>query len=224
MPQSEIFCLFNIINRYHINISRAGNAVDTLRNVKESHRAISNNGWPYFTSCYYNSDGRRVDSDYKEMELPFNYLGVKERATEATGVLRPATNFTNSMPVPRSDCPRMALFEITALVQDGELEFSLVWCKNTKRQDEIAAWARQLEQSLILMAKTLPTLGRSITLSDFALLPLTAETLESILRATKQQTGLDDPKIEAAYPCTPVEEGILLSQMKDGSHYSIQFA
>jgi len=157
------------------------------------------------------------------MEVLFNYLGSKGSLAQDNRILRPATDFTHSMRIPQSDCPRMALFEINAFLQDGELDFTLAWCKNVQRQPQILAWVEQLERCLVSLSRTLPRLERSVTISDFPLLPLTPERLAAMVQATKKQTGLETPIIEAAYPCTAVQEGILLSQIKDESHYGIEF-
>jgi hypothetical protein len=69
------------------------------------------------------------------------------------------------------------------------------------------------------MIEGLVTMEHKPTLSDFPLLSLTDESFHSMLNRLSTM-GIRDSDVEDAYPCSSMQEGLLLSQTKDAGFYA----
>lgn len=195
---------------YPVEVDMPYTPSDILRSVKDNRRAIPSNGSAYLASSYHNFEGKKTFSAHRNIEILFNYLGQKGSARQQDTVLRP-TYELEDLPLPslaRTACPRLALFEINVSLQDGRLEFTFAWNKTLDRQVEISRWVDEVTKSITMYTQILPQLLPS---SDFPLLPYKEDGFESMVRAVRSLSGLEQPVIESAYPCTPLQEGILMS-------------
>lgn len=210
---------------YPIVVDMPQTPSDVLRSVKDNRRAIPSNGWAYLASSYHNSEARRTLTEHKNIEVLFNYLGQKGSPHQQDTVLRPTYEIEHLLlpSMARTNCPRLALFEINGLLQDGRLEFTFAWNKNLEHQVEISKWIVEIVKSISMYTQILPRLSPSKTLSDFPLLPYKEDEFESMVQSVRSLSGLAQPVIESAYPCTPLQEGILMSQMRNKGHYGIEF-
>jgi hypothetical protein len=59
------------------------------------------------------------------------------------------------------------------------------------------------------------------TLSDFPLLPVNYAGLSKLLDVTLPKIGVSVSNIESVYPCSPMQEGILLSQAREPGTYEV---
>lgn len=117
------------------------------------------------------------------------------------------------------DAPRFGLFEISAIVFKGQLKFAFTYNRHMRHQDKIAKWVYKCNEVLTSMLQTLPSLPPRPTLSDFPLLSLNEERFQAMLRHLAK-LGISDSEIESAYPCSQMQEGLLLSQSKDAGFYA----
>ncbi|PTD02744.1 Nonribosomal peptide synthetase 12 [Fusarium culmorum] len=208
---------------YPVSAGDYKSPIDLLCKTKDRRKSIPNNGWSYLTSSYHNTKGRETFRAHENMEVLFNYLGNNTTSFNKGSILDPTTEFDDIASFTQSNVPRLALFEINAAVEDAKLQLSFAWSRHLGRQDEISRWVTGVQDSLLFYAMTLPDAIPRMTLSDFPLLPLSEQSLLKMVEDVKIRSGLQEPIIEAAYPSTPVQDGILLGQMKDNSNYGINF-
>lgn len=117
------------------------------------------------------------------------------------------------------DAPRFGLFEISAIVFKGKLKFAFTFNRHMRHQERIKQWVSECHQTFNEMIKNLATLAPTPTLSDFPLLSLTEERLQSMLHRLAK-IGIAPTEVEDAYPCSNMQEGLLLSQTKDAGFYA----
>ncbi len=199
--------------------------VGLLKRTKDLRRAIPGNGRDYFAHRYSTPDGRWRFGDHMPMEILLNYTGQAQQVDHGDSLLQ-------AFDPPRSESEqkltadvgpettRMALFEISAGVSNGQLRFSFMYSKRMQHQSQIRQWVTQCRDSLKDLVKQLANLSPEPTLSDFPLLPTSYSGLSKRVNETFREIGiskLDD--IEDMFLCAPTQEGLLLSQIRNPDQY-----
>jgi amino acid adenylation domain-containing protein len=117
------------------------------------------------------------------------------------------------------DTPRWGLFEISAIVFKGRLKFAFTFNRNMRHQDLIHRWVDECRDILSVMIRGLMAREPTPTLSDFPLLQLTEDRFSTMM-ASLISMGIAPSTVEDAYPCSNMQEGLLLSQNKDAGFYA----
>ncbi len=204
----------------------SADVLGTLRRTKDTRRNIKEHGRPYFAHKYL----RGVDdTEWLPMEILFNYLGggVGARPGEqADAVIREVDLNVDGLSMVADVGPetrRLALFEISAIVVDNKLQFSFVYDSSISRSGDIRMWIDTCRATLEATARTLPHRPAEPTLSDYPLLPITYDGLRTLTKVTLPRVGIDltssFAQVEDIYPCTPVQEGMLISQLRNPTAY-----
>ncbi|KAJ4116109.1 Nonribosomal peptide synthetase 4 [Fusarium equiseti] len=198
--------------------------IDYVRKVKDLRRSIPSNGRPYFARRYLTESGRLHLDAHEPMEILLNFLGRSQQNGQEGTILR-------SLDLPLSeediqalsdvapDTRRMALFEISVSILDEGIQFTFMYNNHMLRQDLIQKWVITCEALLTTMARELSTASSLPTLSDFPLIPLNYAGLQEIVNTSLPAAHIRYNEVEDMYPCSPMQEGILLSQLLDPSHY-----
>ncbi|RDW67211.1 Nonribosomal peptide synthetase 8 [Aspergillus mulundensis] len=187
------------------------NALDTVRRVKDQRRQLPAGGWSYFTSKYHNEDGSRAFADHLPVEVLFNYLGLYQGLERADGVFqRIPFNEGDVGPAVR----RYALFEINVYVVDGSAHITVAFNQKMHHRERIEAWLDFYTQELVEVSQQLANTEVTLTLSDYPLLPISYDRLDRLQNDELPQLGYAIDAIEDIYPCSPLQEGILLSQAR----------
>ncbi|KAF4227283.1 hypothetical protein CNMCM8980_007516 [Aspergillus fumigatiaffinis] len=195
--------------------------VDVVRRYKDVRRRTPINGWAYFASRFLNPDGQKAFETHGPVEIAFNYLGLYQQFEREEALFRPPITLEDQVPDVAGHVPRFALIDVSAGVEQGRLRFSFTYNRHMQHQDGIVQWMANCEQSLQMAAERLVDMDRKFTLCDFPLLPLTYNTLDSFMDTISSQ--ISPLEVEDAYPCSPVQRGILISQTKDAQLYQTSF-
>ena len=209
---------------------------DALIQTKDLRRRVPGNGRPYFSARFHTPEGReRWGSHHRNMEVSFNFLGRYQQLERAGALFQPAEGALMAGEAhPGSStadfghaAPRFSLFEISAVIIQGALRFGFAWNAGMRHQQRIHEWVAACRGVLAEAATTLPNMYQKLTLSDFGLIPdLTPADLDTFERAQlptlTEGRGWD--AIEAIYPASPIQQGLLLSRTKDGSFYAVRRA
>ena len=121
------------------------------------------------------------------------------------------------------DTRRLALFEISAVVVNNRLRFSFLYDSSLSQAGDVRRWIGACKNTLEDMARSLVQHPAEPTLSDYPLLPLTYDTLRTLTNLSLPRAGIDRAssfsQVEDIYPCTPVQEGMLISQLRNPNAY-----
>ena len=191
----------------------ATDIVSTIRWVRDLRERIADKGRPYFAHRMLSIEGQERFAGHWPAEIVFNYLG---RSLERKDSLLQMIENTSSDIGPR--VPRFSLFEITAAVSQGSIQLSFLFNRHMQRQPEIRRWVHECRQTLINAVDQLLQLRPEPTLSEFKLLPLTYNGMSKLTTMLPSNITLNE--IEDIYPASPMQNGILLSQMKNPGHYA----
>lgn len=159
------------------------------------------------------------------MEILFNYLGAMQQLERDDALFQNAdliTDGADSLTVGDMgpDTARLALFEVSAIVIQGKLQFSFMYNRRMQRLNDIRRWVSECKWTLEEIVISLRRCAPEPTLSDYPLLPIRYEGLKRLIRETFPEAGITHrDQIEDIYPVTPTQEGILLNQLRDPTNY-----
>nr|XP_036577763.1 NRPS protein [Colletotrichum truncatum]KAF6784822.1 NRPS protein [Colletotrichum truncatum] len=190
-----------------------------IARTKDFLRQLPDNGWSYFTSRFGSEASARKHAAGFPVEILFNYTGQYqqlERDDSAFGVLSLPDN---TEPASMSGLLRSSVFEVVATTSRGCLHVSIMYHKSIHHQDRIAAWGDQMAVVLQEMASQMPSKASEWTLSDFPMAFQTYQDLAAFQAETIPELGIAAIDVEDIYPCTHMQEGILIAQAKDSSTY-----
>ncbi|KAG5804023.1 hypothetical protein H9Q71_011395 [Fusarium xylarioides] len=196
-----------------------GDQVDHVRRVKDVRRSIPNNGRPYFAHrCLTKS------SDNEPIEILLNYLGRSQQSNHSKSLFTAVDfPFTEQDALAISDVApetsRLALFEISISILDGGVSFTLMYNQHMLHQDGIEKWVSNCKEILINTTRRLAETPSAPTLSDFPLLPISYTDLHEMITTHLPNAHVPFDMVEDIHPCSPMQTGILLSQLLDPSQY-----
>ncbi|KAJ5379175.1 hypothetical protein N7509_012294 [Penicillium cosmopolitanum] len=205
---------------------RDGTLTDTIKRVKDTRRKITDNGRPFFARSLLASDQESNESAFQvPFEILFNYLGKLQQLERNDSLFRHQGSVFDSSDFAVAgdmgpDTARFALFELSAIVVKDRLTVSFAYNRRTQREGQIRRWILQCKQTLEKDLSTLKNVPAEPTLSDFPLLPISYQGLQILTNNTFRKLGIrSKTEVHDIYPCSPMQEGLLLSQLRDPSAY-----
>lgn len=212
---------------YPIMIENPKDAVDALIRVKDRRRKVSDNGRASFSRRALQQSSSQCAHECP-MEINLNYLGQHRDLQRADGLFQLAEQMVGetregggSADFGR-DTPRFSLFEISAAVVGGRLRFVFSFSASMKRKDDVQRWVRSCQDVLESLAIQLPTLPLQRTLSDFPLMTMTYPELSLLQTQKLRRHGIHSmDEVEDIYPCSKMQQGVLLSQARDPMLYAV---
>lgn len=201
--------------------SKEQDIAKVIRWVKDQRSRFTDKGRRYFARRMLAQNESDEFASHWPMEIAFNYLGHVQSFKKTTSMLQPLDGPWSDHDIGLS-VPRMALFEISASVADGRLKISFDYNRHMEHQSAIQDWVTELEETLMLSVKKLVETESQMTLSNFPLLPLAYGTLDSLQDRLIGMGVTSMDELEDVYGCSPMQQGLLLSQMKDNGQYMYQ--
>jgi amino acid adenylation domain-containing protein/non-ribosomal peptide synthase protein (TIGR01720 family) len=193
-----------------------------VRATKDAIRSIPHKGLDYFSARYLQDT---VRSKEESIEILVNYFGVFQQLERPDSLLRRVKRGRVSVVDKSPDMHRPQLFEISVEIDMGELHFTLEFPESVQRRDDIASWAVECRRVLGLCAQTLPTMEPAPTASDFPLMDFNGDAgLSEFLKSqVTERLAISVRDIEDVYPCTPMQDAILVSQSRNEKLYRVQY-
>ncbi|KAK2001708.1 AMP-binding enzyme [Colletotrichum falcatum] len=201
-------------------VDAADDFLHVLRKMKDTRRSIPRRGWSYFGSRYFGPEAAARSSEGWPPEIMFTYGGSVQQIERDKGVLEQLTipgrlRSTEAADI-GSDVSRIALFEVSAMVDQGSASVQIVYNRNSKHQDKIADWIRAYEHLIYEAIGRLRYRGQELTLSDVPMLKTSYEGLAELNTDRLVALGLSSAKdIEDVLPVTALQQEILISQTRD---------
>lgn len=192
---------FTTIAPVHVDVDTDGDdVVETVKRMKDNRRKLSDNGRPYFAHQFLTANGRAQSQS--SMEIIFNYLGRMQQLEHDDSLFQQWT-----YPEDEETCKliadvgpkatRLALFEISAVVVKGQIQFSFLYNSHMQHQRDIRRWVNECRETFEEIVQTLATATGlpSFTLSDFPLLPISHQELEKIVSKSLPLVGITQDKV-----------------------------
>ncbi|KAH7329601.1 hypothetical protein B0I35DRAFT_507853 [Stachybotrys elegans] len=200
---------------------------ESVKLVKDARRLVPDKGRPYFASRWLTPEGREAFERHWPLEITFNYLGQYQQLEREGALFTPMRDIAGEVRGavegadvgPLTTC--ISFFEVSAVILGGALRFSFVFNENMKHQPKIRQWIASCEQNLNSMIEQLCAKAPEPTLSDFPLLSLTYDRLETMMSEKLPAAGIMAVElVEDAYPCSPMQSGLLVSTTKNSAFYA----
>lgn len=202
-----------------VEVETGHDIVDVIRHIKDAHRSVPRNGWSYFTSRYLNAQGRNAFKIEGPMEIVFNFSGSYQQLEGSASFFQQVPWSTRESVAGRMK--RFSLFEISVDVSYDRLGCTFVWNSKMAHQARISEWIDSFHLLLNnLSAEISGTVKHLYSPSDFPYARLNCGSLEDLVSRILPGLRIDfGEDIDDLYICTPLQQGILLSQAKKPSLY-----
>ncbi|PYH97179.1 acetyl-CoA synthetase-like protein [Aspergillus ellipticus CBS 707.79] len=202
-----------------IDAHKGHQVTELLQLVKGGRRAMPSNGWAYFTSRYLHPNGPSHFQGHAPIEILFNYSGLFQQLERQDAVLQLAGSPDNDIFLLPTDLQRFALIDVSASVIDGSIALNFIYSRKMQHGDRIVQWIKECQATLESLPHHLQRQCQ-LTVSDFPLLGFgNEEQLQALLQDIVSCTGVGMSQIEDIYPCSPVQLGMWLGQVKVPGKY-----
>lgn len=216
---------FTTIHPIQFVKKRLGTIPEAVKDAKGLRRSVPGKGRPYFAYRYNNMFGWERFKDHCLPEVTFNFTGVYQQLETVGGLFAIDTESVASARSLRMSptAQRLSLIEVVAGVSKGRMIISFGIHQKMKHQNRLKLWVNMFTEALQLVAIDLAKTPAQLTRSDFPLLHRTHDSLDVSVNKAVSQAGLTVEEVEGIYPCTPLQEGVLLSLHKETASYANYF-
>ncbi|KAF2149248.1 acetyl-CoA synthetase-like protein [Myriangium duriaei CBS 260.36] len=184
---------------------------ESVMRTKDRRRAIPASGFTYFTGRHVKSN-----SEFPKMEVAFNYLGRFQQLEQEESLFRfpDASDISVDVSDVGGDVERLALIDISVAVLEGQVNVRFSYNKHMRHIDKLRLWIDRSKETLEDMVNMLGGSARQLTLSDLPLLRMSEYDSLDKIHAHLGALGIDAANVQDIYPVSPMQQGILLSQIK----------
>lgn len=219
---------FTILHPIFVSAYKAESPIATLVQVKDLRRRVSDNGRADFASRVLPIAGKQTGTHPHPFEISFNYVGQHRDLQRKDGLFQLVDQMAGEAGQGGGsadfgkDTPRFGLFEISAMVVAGKIRFTFSFNRFMQHQNRIHDWVSNCQEQLVTLSEQLMTMSPRLTLSSFPMLSLTYDNLERLLTQKLPAIGVNSPDlVEDIYPCSRMQQGILLGRTRDSSYYAV---
>ncbi|KAJ6446710.1 AMP-binding domain-containing protein [Purpureocillium lavendulum] len=214
---------FTTLHPRPVPISLESSVLDAIRLAKDRRRQTPGKGQPYYACRYHSASGREAFNGQDTTELTLNFTGRYQQLEGDEGLFRRPEYLGHGqrdIAEVSGSARRFTMIEINADIEDNMLACSFAVHKKMKYHGRIIEWLELFGDTLNAVTKDLVHAAQRFTLTDFPLLPLSYEGLDVLQSEQLPGLGIQPQAIVDIYPCSPLQEGILLSAEKESASYS----
>lgn len=208
-----------------ISNGREKSVINAIRGFRDVRRLIPGNGRPYFDCRYLSRLGRQAFQYHAKAEIMLNYTGPYQHPQNENALLKPIEldDMSFAADVAR-EMPRGSLIDILVKGEPDGMRFHFFYSQRMRHQDRIKEWIGNCRESISTALKALDTMAFDYAPTDFPLLSMEAPELDQLLKVQFPTMGVFRPgpltaQIEAIFPCSPIQQGMLFSQMRASGRY-----
>ncbi|KAG8414564.1 Nonribosomal peptide synthetase [Metarhizium acridum] len=193
--------------------------MDVAQLTKDIIRQTQANGWSYFTARYLHPEGSKRLIFREPKEILMNYHGSYQSLESKDTILQVTSDISD---IPAGVDPRMPrgeIFDIEIWVSGDTLEFDFTYNKHSLRQASIQNWVSSCRILLESAAEELSDASCHYAFSNFPQLSLAGPEISQPSQ-NPCHNDIDPASVQGVYPCSPVQQGILLSQGRNNALYT----
>lgn len=195
--------------------------LSTIRWVRDFRSRVPQSGRPYFAYSMLRDATNNPFAAHFPMEIAFNYLGKMQQHDRKDALFRPVPEVSTGQDV-SGNVPRFSVFEISASISHGRVLFNFSYPKDIKHEQNIATWISECKLCLHQAVDGLIKRKPDAEVAEFPLLPLAYRGDEKLSQRLLQIGMPSADELEDVFPSSPMQQGILLSQIRNPEHYTFR--
>ncbi|KAI9930841.1 Non-ribosomal peptide synthetase [Aspergillus wentii] len=210
---SEVIGWFTSIYPIELGGRSDDSIFDLIKFAKDIRRQVPGRGRPYFASRFYSAAGRKAFESHKNVELIFNYRGSFQQLEDANSMFKLEDRKDRDVFIPGDgpDYQRPSLVDMNLVVQEGKLQIWTRSHRHMRNHEAVSRWVDLYAKTLSSVAHQLASMATRFTLADFPLLDISYTGLETLVMEQLASESIKETDVLDVYPCTPMQEGILIS-------------
>ncbi|KAK8863253.1 non-ribosomal peptide synthetase [Apiospora arundinis] len=208
---------FTSLSPLSLSVGQTEDMSRVLSRVKDSRLDVAERGVSYFASqLRHAASAEAFASSTCPMEVIFTYAGPAPVSERQDHLLEQLPIPTKSLVSDASDIGanvgRIALFEVSASVEYGELKFKFVCNQESSRQDLIQLWVRSCEAHLRQTIHRLHIQVPELTRADMPFIDIEYDGIAKMNRDVLPELNVEVSNIECIYPVTPNQQNLLVNE------------
>ncbi|PLB49027.1 acetyl-CoA synthetase-like protein [Aspergillus steynii IBT 23096] len=162
-----------------------------------------------------------ADGSYRCSEVTFNYTGQTQGLDRSQDLL--SIDYGHRSSAVGNAVKRPSVFAIEASTRSGRFYFDFNYPRQIDQIEAVRRWVQEFQTCLLDLVNRLFTSPKSYTLSRLPDVRSGEDLISQVHTAVLARTGIDvESEIEDIYPASPVQVGMLISQIKDPGTYQVQ--
>ena len=203
---------FTAISPVNIEIEGTSTPMDAICRFKDTMQTTSKREQLYLSQKEAFKDA--------PAEIMMNFSGLFQQLEADDGLLQLDSRPFVGEYETDLESSRLSMIDVEIGVSQGIAQFNFHIHSQMAYKDRIVQWISAFRNLMVSFLPTLVRQERTYTLSDFPRVQLTYEELED-LQGRLVSYGVQG-QVKDIYPCTSMQEGILLSQQTDKNVYLLQ--
>ncbi|KAI1279715.1 peptide synthetase [Xylaria sp. FL0933] len=199
------------------------NRLETLEQINQFRAATPSKGFDYFTYRFLSPEGRSAYyGSHARAEIVVNFLGAYQQFERANSAFRRCddldliSGLSAMRREQRKTSERYSLISVVASVKNGSLAIDVEWNKQMNFQSELASWPLRIKEDMLLLIQDLKRVPSALlrppaTKPDLVCFGVDKQRV----LAKVTSLGLLTHEIESMYPCSPMQDGLMASLLRD---------
>ncbi|KAL3485728.1 hypothetical protein BJX62DRAFT_242666 [Aspergillus germanicus] len=204
----------------HVSPEPSQGGLSIVQQTKDERRAVLRKGLAFMNSILLDSQGEKKATERQRIEVFFRYDSQPQEELNGLFNVRELTG--PELSAVGADVHRPAAFEIVATPSEGQMHIEFKFNRKMNHQQHVHDWLHGYASAIRNFVSELSTASPTFTLTDFPLVTLTPESLKALQDDILPDADITPQEVEDIYPCSPIQQGILMSQVKSPSDYYIQ--
>ncbi|KAF5565035.1 non-ribosomal peptide synthetase [Fusarium napiforme] len=199
-----------------VSVNPDTDLIGVITLIKDTRRSIPRSGVPFFNSEFSSTQGAAMNIP---LEIIFNTIDTAKQLQRKNGLLEPIAlpGQSHFRSTTGSVIGRIALFEVSAMMDNSGGQIGVVYNKTCKFQDKIQTWIQVFEYQLLEAITKLESHEPQLTLSDIPLIQSSYQALERL--TSDRRISIKD--IETIQPITPAQQELLIAQSQNSEAFHV---
>ncbi|KAJ3579486.1 hypothetical protein NPX13_g1078 [Xylaria arbuscula] len=213
-----------------VNVGHDGEVseLEALEQIIKFKEATPSKGLDYFTYRFLSGEGSdKYRESHAPAEIVVNFLGTYQQFERTSSTFRRSNDpelisgISAMRREQRKASERYSLISIVAVIKSGSLSVEVEWNRHMRFQDELTSWSLKIKDNLSLLIRDLSRVSSSLAIApaprdNFIHFGVNKEnTLNKVMAL-----GVTPHEIESMYPCSPMQEGLMASLLRDSDKSS----
>ncbi|KAF5637380.1 non-ribosomal peptide synthetase [Fusarium tjaetaba] len=199
-----------------VSVNPDTDLIGAITLIKDTRRSIPRSGVPFFNSEFSSSQGAAMNIP---LEIIFSTIDTAKQLQRKNGLLEPIAlpGQSHFRSTTGPDVGRIALFEVSAMMDNAGGQIDVVYNKTCRFQDKIQTWIQVFEYQLLEAITKLESHEPQLTLSDIPLIQSSYQALERL--TSDRRINIKD--IETIQPITPAQQELLIAQSQNSESFHV---